>query len=677
MNQETTVATMHEVFRSVNATFRLDDGFIEQYIDKDPFPNTLAYVVYRRTYARPLSSIYERHRLLGEKHGLKEAEEWWLTVARVVEGVYRAQEKHCKQLHVPWYAAKAQRSARQMYDLIFNMKFLPPGRGLWAMGSPVVDKKGGACLNNCSFYSTRDIDSNFSRPFCFIMDMSMLGVGCGFDSRGEYKVAIKQPTIEGVYVVDDSREGWVDLIRIVLDSYVQKNVQPEIVDYSNIREAGTPIKGFGGTSSGPEPLKNLVKGVCEILDARIGKFIRAADVVDIMTMIGKCVVAGNVRRSALLALGRPDDETYLRLKDPEVNLEKLTSNRWAANNSVQAAQGMSYKKAGKYTAVNGEPGYVWVDNARVYGRLKDGPRYDDMGIAGANPCVEQFLESSELCCLVENFPARHSDYQDLELTLKYSYLYAKTVTLISTHDSETNSVMMRNRRIGTSMSGIVQAMQKFGRRKFLDMCDKGYEYLKKLDAQYSNWMCVPRSIKISTVKPSGSVSLLAAATPGIHFPHSKYYYRVVRFATDSDMLPKLKQAGYRCEIIENEPNTTAVYFPVKEAYFDREKDEISMWEQLELAAQMQYYWSDNAVSISVNFKPEEAADIPRALELYESRLKSVSFIPTVNHGYKHAPLQKISQEEYEAAITEIKDLESFDLQNEVIERFCDGDTCQL
>jgi hypothetical protein len=304
------------------------------------------------------------------------------------------------------------------------------------------------------------------------------------------------------------------------------------------------------------------------------------------------------------------------------------------------------------------------------------PDYKDELALGVNPCSEQTLEDKELCCLAEVFPSNHESYEELERTLKYCYLYTKTVTLVPTHNEDTNAVMLRNRRIGVSLTGIVQAMKKFGRRKFFEYCNLGYEHLRSRDRQYSRWLCVPESIKITSVKPSGTVSLLPGVTPGIHFPHSEFYWRVIRFASNSSLLGSLREAGYRAVEVAGEDNTTAVYFPVREQLFDRGKDEVTMWEQLELAAQMQEYWADNQVSITVTFKPEEAADIPRALELYETRLKSVSFLPIKDHGYTHAPYQKITEDEYHDAIENIhfKKLEG---EHEVTEVFCDGDRCVI
>lgn len=538
---------------------------------------------------------------------------------------------------------------------------------------------GGLETGNCGFVSTKGIAVDFADPFCWLMDMLMLGVGVGFDTKGTGLVKIQTPAkINGTFVVDDSREGWVSLLRIYLDAHVGRGAIPETIDYSKVRPAGEPIRGFGGVASGPDPLRELVYSITNTLEPLHGQTITASAIVDICNLIGRCVVAGNVRRSAEIAFGDPDDAEFLNLKNPDVNKEALMHHRWASNNSIFGSVGMDYTKVAEMTAKNGEPGYQWLDNARQYGRMRGTPDFSDMRVAGANPCVEQSLEDRELCCLVETFPGLHESFEDYKKTLKYAYLYAKTVTLMPTHDDRTNTVMMRNRRIGCSMSGITQAMAKFGRRNFFTaFCDGGYNYLRELDQVYAEWLCVRPSIKITSVKPSGTVSLLPGVTPGIHFPHAKHYIRRVRLQDSSPLVAKLSAAGYPVEVDKYSPNTVVVSFPVEERDFDRSKDDVTLWEQLELAAQMQQHWADNQVSITVTFKADEARDIKYALEMYETRLKGVSFLPLEDHGYEQAPYETISQDQYVAMSSRITEIDTSDAKHESTARFCDGEMCTV
>lgn len=652
---------------TVRERFRLSESFLDQFKGRQPDWGPLGYITFKRTYARTVND------------GTGRTEEFWETLRRVIEGCYTIQLNHCGSLKLPWKPEKAQRSAQEMFRLMWDFRFLPPGRGLWMMGSDYIYLRGSAALNNCAFVSTDELDTDFAEPFCFLMDLSMLGTGVAFDTKGAGLVTIQTPQQgEYTHVVEDSKEGWTDLVRVVLNAYVGKARRPAHIDYGKIRPIGAPITTFGGIAPGPGPLMECVKNIDVILEPRAGNIISSTDITDLMNVIGKCVVSGGVRRTAELALGDPDDAEYLHLKDPGLHKDKMMAWRWASNNSVIAKVGMDYCATGTQTAKNGEPGYFWLENARAYGRLKDGANYVDAKVAGTNPCAEQSLESYEICNLVETFPARHATLDEYKRTLKFAYLYAKTVTLIPTHNERTNAIMLRNRRIGLSQSGIVESFQRHGRREHFRWCDEGYQYIGKLDRIYSQWLCVPESIKKTSIKPSGTVSLLPGVTPGIHYAHSEYYYRTIRIDKTSPLIEPLRRAGYRIEDSAYGDNTHVVYFPVHEKFFDRSKTDVSVWEQVENVAQMQFYWADNQVSATITFTPDEAKDIPEILELNETRLKSISFLPLVEHNYVQAPYQEISKEVYEQAKAKLGPL-NFEMVNtdEAQDLYCDGDKCMV
>ncbi len=371
--------------------FRLDTDFLDRYRDRHPnlgFGGLGEFVFYR---------TYSRLRDDGTKESFLD------TLQRVVEGCYEIQRRHCSQMNIPWTRAKAQRSAHEMFQRMWDMKFLPPGRGLWGMGTPFMWERGSACLLNCAFYSTENIDRAPAEPFAYMMDMSMVGVGVGFDTRGAGKLRLSKPHDTTTTIqIDDSREGWVDSVRVLVESYT---THPELgrvsFDYSLIRKAGSIIKGFGGKASGPGALHELHEMLRSHFDRildRLDPVLSSTDIVDLMNYLGRCVVAGNVRRSAQIAFGEPDDLAYLRMKDKTLFPQELDSHRWASNNSVYAEVGMDYSGLAQQIATNGEPGLLWLDNMRNYGRMIDGRQPGiDGRVMGGNPCLEQSLESGEAC----------------------------------------------------------------------------------------------------------------------------------------------------------------------------------------------------------------------------------------------------------------------------------------
>lgn len=797
------------------AKFKLSENYIEKFKDKKP-PfgfNGLGEITYLRTYSRI------------KDDGNNEV--WWETVRRVVEGTYNMQKDWIEQHQLGWNPHRAQKSAQEMFDRMFSMKFLPPGRGLWAMGSAITEeRKMYAALNNCAFVSTDNLNEEPVKPFLFMMDMSMLGVGVGFGVEGAGKITIKGPNPSRkseVFEIPDSREGWVDSLKLLLESYFHGTGEINF-DYSKIRAAGLIIKGFGGKTSGPEPLKLMHEKIKSCLDKEVGQPISITTIVDIMNLIGVCVVAGNVRRTAEIVFGPYSENEYLDLKNYKVNPERSEWG-WTSNNSIFCDLGMDYKDAAERTKLNGEPGYAWLENMKSYSRMKDAPDDKDHRVTGGNPCVrgdtlipvlskgyaridsvvgqeietwngfewtkvtpkitgynqpmlkvtlnngkylvcthyhkwyidcpqekylendgnqyyekeakdlkvgdslyyfggisepfqpsivsiddagvdenvycfnepkrhlgcfngiitgqclEQSLESFELCCLVETFPHNCESLEDYLKTLKYAYLYAKTVTLGKTHWAETNRVMLRNRRIGCSMSGIAQFVGKNGLHTFKRWCEEGYKHIEKLDEIYSDWFAIPKSIKKTSIKPSGTVSLLAGATPGMHWPESRFYTRRVRLSKYSDLIQPLTKSGYYLEPSATDPeNTLVVEIPVDIGEV-RPVHEVSIWEQMSMAAFLQKYWADNQVSCTVTFNPEKEGDqIEKALNFFQYQLKGISFLPKLKMGaYKQMPYEEITEEQYNEKNKNIKKLKIKSLKNEEanVEVFCDTEKCEL
>ena len=994
--------------------FKLSENFIDKYKrKKPPFGfNGLGELVYMRTYSR----IKENGK----------NERWWETVQRVVEGTYSMQWNWINSHQLGWNPWQAQKSAQDMYDRIFNMKFLPPGRGLWAMGTSITEeKKLYAALNNCAFVSTKTLKEDYSKPFCFLMDASMLGVGVGFDCKGAGEILVKgidKDRDSTIFQIPDTREGWVDSLRLLLESYFHGS-HPVEFDYTKIRALGEPIKGFGGVSSGPDPLEEVHEDIRKVLEKNSGELITVTTIVDIMNLIGKCVVAGNVRRTAEIVFGDPYDDEYLDLKNYKVNPDREQYG-WTSNNSIFAELGMDYTEVSKRIVDNGEPGLAWLENMRKFSRMQNGGDNKDHRVMGGNPCIvgetlvavadgrntvpikdlvdtqypvysvdengkvvikqsiktwktkentevwkltlddgsnllatpdhkimlrsgeykelrdlqkdesvfpfnsfsnkgyrnirgtgkkasglrqyrliteselgymptakeyaihhidfdktndswdnldvitqsehsrlhrldknpmhnpvnvekmkettringghygerngmygknhkdsalksigkkstknwenqrdfmiesikngmtnevkkhlsdikksrtawvdwncpvcnehktlteyqaskrktcshscsnvkrsmenqgiwnhkvvsvefygyedvydmtvedthnfgvitstkdnkyldssglfihnclEQSLESYELCCLVETFPNNHDSLEDYQRTLKYAYLYAKTVTLGRTHWSDTNRVMLRNRRIGCSVSGVAQFITNHGLDKLKTWLEDGYDVIQEWDKLYSDWFAIPKSIKTTSVKPSGTVSLLAGATPGLHYPESRFYIRRVRLSNQSELVEPLKKAGYKLEPAFGSENTTMVVdVPVDVGEGIRTAAELSIWEQFSLAAFLQRHWADNQVSCTATFNPEtEAEELPYVLNYFQYRLKGISLLPRHDYGaYKQMPYEAIDEKTYNKQLKKLKPLSFGVIKNEEaeIDKFCNNDSCEI
>ena len=668
-------------------SFRLLDEFVSKY-EATPAPfgfsdaggNSLGEITFIRTYSRV------------KEDGTKE--KWHEVCRRVIEGMYSVQKNHAKENRLPWNDNKAQKSAQEAYDRMFNLKWTPPGRGLWAFGTPMtMEKRNSASLQNCAMVSTRDLDRNDPGAlFAWVMDALMLGIGVGFDTVGQEKdMSIYAPTEPAViYEIPDTREGWVEATRLLINSFLRQNQPIQDFDYSLIRPMGAPIKGFGGVASGPQPLIDLHTRIRKVIGSRAGEKLDSRAIVDIVNLIGTCVVSGNVRRSATLALGAAGDDAFINLKNAEVFPDRNSFDpenpgwAWMSNNSIAADVGTKYEDYVDLIANNGEPGFIWLDVARNYGRLADPADGKDYRVMGFNPCAEQPLESYELCTLVEVHLNRHDSKEDFFRTLKFAYLYGKTVTLMPTHWPTTNGIMQRNRRIGTSLTGIASFADTYGMPTTREWMDEGYQKIRHYDNKYSEWLCVRESIRVTTVKPSGSVSILSGATPGVHWgPGGNYFLRAIRFGDADPMLHLFKAAGYKIEKDLVSANTQVVYFPVASGHPRSEKD-VSLFEKIGLAATTQKYWSDNGVSVTLSFDKEtETKHIAPALHMHEGQLKAVSFLPMGNTVYPQQPYTQITKEEYESYIGKIAKINFDAIYNGVEnleaegESYCTTDACML
>lgn len=658
--------------------YRLPVPFVQKYAQR---PVTFGFgdlgeFVYRRTYAR-------------------QGEVWWQTVQRVVEGAMSMWLRYTSKLLSkpeqppvqfrnggppirPWRPQRLtwvemDEIATDMYDRIFNFKFLPPGRGLWAMGTPITEERHNyTALNNCAFISTwaPKSERRYSYPFCFVFEASMLGVGCGFDTDGAGKIPLNSlqewEMHDFPHVIEDSREGWTQALRLLLDFFIYGDDFP-VFDYSAIRPKGSPINGFGGVASGPEPLKWAFQQIEEVLKVGYEEcqgYMTSRNIVDIMNIIGKCVVSGNVRRTALIALGPCYDQEFLDLKNYEKNPERMAFG-WTSNNSIvvnEPSRYVDYNSIAQRIWDNGEPGVVWLGNAKRWGRTAESG-YDDK-VKGVNPCGEQTLEDGELCCLVEVFPMRceqDPDHTDIKETIKSALLYAKIVSTGKTLWKATNAIMKRNRRIGLSLSGITQYMQRLGgdherqRMALSQRLNAWYKVVKEYDEKISARCFGKKSIKLTTVKPSGTISLLAGATPGVHYPIARYYIRRVRVASDHELLPCLKEAGYHVEPDQFSPGTVVVEFLV-DSGVDETESTVSPLEQLKLTSQMQMAWSDNSVSVTIKFDKEKTGpdDIAKLLEEFQYKLKSVSMLPQSKDVYPQMPYEEITKDEYDARVALLK-----------------------
>lgn len=602
-------------------TFRPE--FIASYEGQSP-PfgfNGLGLVVYKRTYARI------------KPDGA--TEEWPETIQRCIEGAQKIGARYTEE------------EAERLFNYIFLLKCNLAGRMLWQLGTSTVDRFGANSLLNCWFVAMKEL-----RAFEFLFENLMLGGGVGFSIRREdvhelpkvkRDVYVRaEKTKDADFIVPDSREGWVKLLKYILEAFF---VTGKSFSYSTIliRSQGETISGFGGTASGPAILVEGMNKIMEVIRTREGKKLRSIEVLDICNIIGSIVVAGNVRRSAQIALGDPDDILFVRAK--RWDLGGIPNWRAMSNNTIYADEyGHIMEHVWDGYAGNGEPyGFFNLPLSQKFGRL--GEPMPDRNAEGTNPCSEITLGSYESCNLSELYLNNISSAKELLDCAKLLYKTQKAISALPFLHEETTRIVKKNMRIGIGVTGICQSLDK------LVWLDPTYRALRQFDKEWSEKNGWPESIRLTTVKPSGTLSLLAGSTPGVHPAISAWYIRRVRMSSSDKLANECRNKGLHVEYQKNldgteNRDTIVVSFPC-ESKGAKLASEMTAIDQLELVKKLQTIWSDNAVSATVYYRKGELEGIKDWMkEHYSDSLKSVSFLLESGHNFVQAPYEPINGEQY-------------------------------
>lgn len=641
----------------------LSESFIREYAQKQVPWGPVGYITYKRTYARMIQE-------------LGRTEEWFETCARVCNGL------------VEIGGLFSQQELETLYDSMFYLKGFPSGRAIWQLGTENVERLGADSLCACWLVVCNDPES-----FCFAFNELMLGGGVGFNILPEYvyelpRVKYDPPVIrtdnpDCDFIVPDNREGWVDLLRKVLNAFF---VTGKPLHYSTqcVRSAGKTIHSFGGIASGSEPLVRGIKNITKILGKRINEKLRPIDCVDIMNIVGTIVVSGNVRRSSQIAIGAPLDMKFLQAK----NWHKGIIPDWRRMSNNTVACNIIDELPDEYWepySTDGECyGLINIDNCRRFGRLIDGIDYrPDYGVVGCNPCGEIPLSNKSCCVLAEAILPNISGLEEWKKVIGPLYKATKTITNFHYLDPETEEVVHCDYRVGVSLSGFMAAPWA----RDPAVLSAGYRHLEECDIIYSSLLNIPTSVKLTTVKPSGSVSLLPrGCTPGMHTAFSRYLIRRIRFAGNDPLIETCRQHGYHVEPEIRQDgthnyDTMVVSFPMDYGPEAVTESQVNVIDELETQKMLQTYWADNSISCSHYFHRDEVPQIRKWLDdNYEDSVKTCSFMHAVDHGFKQAPLEILSEAEYHdlretvTPIVQITDSEEIDLADNLE---CAGGSCPV
>jgi ribonucleoside-diphosphate reductase alpha chain len=593
------------------------------------FRNELAEFIFYRTYSRWIEE--ERRR-----------ETWSESIERYMNFM---KERLGNALSAHEY--------RRIEEAILRQDVMPSMRLLWSAGPAV--RASHASAYNCAYVAPMQI-----QDLVEIMYLLMCGVGVGFSVESQcvqrFPIIERQKGVKiKTHVVEDSKEGWCEALRLGLDSwYGGLDVE---FDFSQVRPAGARLHTMGGRSSGPEPLKALLKFSKKMILANQGRRLRSIDIYDLICKLGQGVMMGGVRRSALISLSDLDDREMREAKTGHFYLEhpdrSMTNNSVAYDQKPDAAafleEWIALAKSG-----SGERGVF--NRGSLPGQLPS-RRWSEFQshwpVCGTNPCGEIILRSKQFCNLTE-VVARPQDSKKmlLEKVEIASILgtYQATLTDFVFLSEEWKRNCDEERLLGVSITGQWDSPETRNPDVLSSMAQKAIE----TNLLYSKRMGIRAAAAITCVKPSGTVSQLVDSSSGMHPRHAKYYVRRVRVSSLDPLCQMLRdeKVPHRPEVgqLEGQATTYVFEFPIQAPDEAVVQGNLSAMEQLEHWKKVKLSYTEHNPSVTISVGPSEW--IRAADWVYENweRLGGLSFLPRDESVYPLAPFEAISKEEYEERV---------------------------
>lgn len=664
-------AKAYILYRKERSLVRQKVGFVPEKVrelvaeSKKYFKNPLAEFVYYRTYARWIPEEGRR-------------ETWVETIDRYMH--FMRENLNSKLSEFEY---------QEIREAILNQEVMPSMRLLQFAGKAA--RRTNACAYNCSFIAPRTF-----QDFAEIMYISMCGTGVGWSVESENIQSLPQIKKQSgkllpQYVVPDSKEGWADAFAFGLQTWFSgEDVK---FDYSLIRPAGSILKIMGGKSSGPEPLRALLDFSRERIFRRQGRRLSNLDAHDIICKIGECVVAGGVRRSAMISLSDLDDEAIRDSKKGQFYLAE--AQRMLANNSAVYLEKPSTQEfLDEWIAlVKSGSGERGIFNRGGLPKTLPARRLDQWrGGAfpqlGTNPCGEIILQSKQFCNLSEVVARAEDTEESLLRKIRLATIlgtYQSTLTYFPYLSEGWKKNCEKERLLGVSITGqwdcpAVRDPKVLEKLKLLAL---------DMNKKYSRRFGVNHSTCITCVKPSGTVSQTVDCASGMHPRHSAYYIRRIRISATDSLFKMLKDQGvpYFPEVGQTKEDATTfvLEFPVKSPDGAIFKDDLSALQQLEHWKIVKKHYTEHNPSVTVSVGEDEWVAVANWVYENWDLVGGLSFLPRSNHVYQLAPYESISKEKYEEMLSKVESLdfskivtyEKVDETEVKKELACVGNVCEI
>lgn len=625
--------------------------------------------VYNRTYSRVKAD------------GTNET--WPETVERTVTGNINLVDKK--------FIEKNEKE--KLIALLKDFKALPAGRHLWVSGVP-----GKQFLFNCH---TSGWGEDISSHYIFTFDELMKGGGVGANYSNRY--ISKYPKVKnkvnmffvsdkthkdydkfkhlitdkysqewnGCFRIPDTREGWVESLGVLLDKHLHSNGEDLVFDVSLIRPFGAPIRGFGGTSSGPISLMEMLKDINTLLNEKQDKKLTSHDLMLLDHFIAACVISGNVRRSARMAIKSWKDEDIFEF----INCKKDNPlYHWSTNISIEIDDQFltAIKKKDKHAikiynecvrgmVTNGEPGF-WNKSLSDIGEVEK--------TYSTNPCGEIALSEWENCNLGHiNLDPFYNDDAGAKEAFRLMTRFLIRATYGNITDEKQRKIVDKNRRIGVGLFGFQGWLCKQGLRysdchsnEMVKIKLNAFKNLVREEARkYAFQLRIPEPVKVTTIAPTGTIAKLPGVSEGAQCIYSRYFIRRVRFSETDKELKKYQSKKYNIEDCMYSKNTKVVSFYCKDKLVEEivsmgldenlveQQDEIAFTDSLAVQAMLQREYTDNAISFTISLLPsEDNYDMVRtSLIHYLPQVKGTTIM--IDGSRPQSPYERITKEQFEEA----------------------------
>lgn len=573
---------------------------------------------------------------------------------------------------------------------LLNREVFPSMRALMTAG-PAADVDD-TCLYNCSYVAVND-----TSVFAQILYILCCGTGVGFSC--EQKNVNELPKIpddiirrEDIsLVVADSRRGWAEALDQLI-WHLYKGIHPTW-ETQLIRPAGARLKTFGGRASGPEPLVRLFKFVVNTFMKAKGRQLSSLEVHDIVCMIGEIVIAGAVRRSALISLSDLNDKSMAKAKSGP--WWESSGYRSLANNSAVYETKPSFavfldEWQEMYNSRSGERGICNRESmkmiANMAGRDSD---YD----FGTNPCSEIILRHKQFCNLSEIVIKSSDNPSTIREKIRSAVIFGtiqSACTNFTYLDHQWKLNCDEERLLGVSFTGIFDN-EFFSGREDMDKLalhlGRLKDYAREQNIIWASKLKVSPSKAVTCVKPSGTTSCVAGSSSGMHPRFSEIYIRRVRMDKQDPMTKFMMDKNIPHEDCSMRPHSTVVFsFPIKSPIDSITQKELTAIDHLELWKTYQQCWCDHKPSVTISYSDDEFLAIGDWVWKHWEWVSGISFLPKENHVYDQAPFEKVSPEEWfdlsngmptEIEWSELIGYEKEDTTNNSRELACTANGCEV